>query len=232
MKKITLTIAAVTGLSFAAYSQGNVAFQNESSDMLGLVDVSSATAANTTSATLANATAFTIALFYGNPASTTPLASDAYGQITYSQFTGAGLTLGATTTQDSGGTAGQFNGGTATLGIAGGYTAPNYTVSDVMAIAAWTGGYATLSAAVAANASYGIITFINPVGPGGTSVNIPDLSGWNNLTATPAVTDFYGDSGNYPDLVMYASPVPEPTTLALAGFGGFGMLMALRRKQA
>jgi len=32
------------------------------------------------------------------------------------------------------------------------------------------------------------------------------------------------------DLVM--TPVPEPTTLALAGLGGFGMLMALRRKQA
>jgi len=28
------------------------------------------------------------------------------------------------------------------------------------------------------------------------------------------------------------NPVPEPTTLALAGLGGFGMLMALRRKQA
>jgi hypothetical protein len=29
-----------------------------------------------------------------------------------------------------------------------------------------------------------------------------------------------------------AAPVPEPTTLALAGLGGFGMLMALRRKKA
>lgn len=28
------------------------------------------------------------------------------------------------------------------------------------------------------------------------------------------------------------APVPEPSTLALAGLGGFGMLMALRRKQA
>jgi hypothetical protein len=26
--------------------------------------------------------------------------------------------------------------------------------------------------------------------------------------------------------------VPEPSTLALAGLGGFGMLMALRRKKA
>lgn len=29
-----------------------------------------------------------------------------------------------------------------------------------------------------------------------------------------------------------ATPVPEPSTLALAGLGGFGMLMALRRKKA
>jgi len=35
-----------------------------------------------------------------------------------------------------------------------------------------------------------------------------------------------------PFSVFSVAPVPEPTTLALAGLGGFGMLMALRRKQA
>jgi hypothetical protein len=34
------------------------------------------------------------------------------------------------------------------------------------------------------------------------------------------------------DVLLTATSVPEPTTLALAGLGGFGMLMALRRKQA
>jgi hypothetical protein len=32
--------------------------------------------------------------------------------------------------------------------------------------------------------------------------------------------------------VYSVTPVPEPSTLALAGLGGFGMLMALRRKKA
>ena len=32
--------------------------------------------------------------------------------------------------------------------------------------------------------------------------------------------------------VTSAAPVPEPSTLALAGLGGFGMLMAMRRKKA
>jgi len=32
--------------------------------------------------------------------------------------------------------------------------------------------------------------------------------------------------------VTSVAPVPEPSTLALAGLGGFGMLMAMRRKQA
>ncbi len=231
MKKIII-ITAITGLSLASYAQGNVAFQNESPDMLGLIDISSATAANTTAATLANASAFTVALFYGSPASVTPLASDAYGQISYSQFQGAGLSLAATAVKDSLGVNGQFNGGNVTLGVAGGYSGGSYTVNDVMAVAAWTGNYSTLALAVAGGASYGIITFVNPVGPGGTSVNIPDMTGWNSLTATPAVTALYGNTGNYPDLVMYAQPVPEPGILALAGLGGFGMLMALRRKKA
>jgi len=44
-------------------------------------------------------------------------------------------------------------------------------------------------------------------------------------STTPAVT-----SNLAADFTV--SAVPEPTTLALAGLGGFGMLMALRRKQA
>jgi hypothetical protein len=35
-------------------------------------------------------------------------------------------------------------------------------------------------------------------------------------------------AGGYPDLVM-ATPVPEPTTLALAGLGGLALLAFRRR---
>ena len=41
---------------------------------------------------------------------------------------------------------------------------------------------------------------------------------------TPSYTDGFTS--------FSVAAVPEPTTLALAGLGGFGMLMALRRKQA
>jgi len=43
----------------------------------------------------------------------------------------------------------------------------------------------------------------------------------------------FGDAGVMPNfLVAAANPVPEPTTLALAGLGGLASLVAFRRKQA
>lgn len=52
-----------------------------------------------------------------------------------------------------------------------------------------------------------------------------------NSTSVP-LTNF-GDNGpGMPNMFVAAVPVPEPSTLALAGLGGFGMLMALRRKKA
>jgi hypothetical protein len=40
----------------------------------------------------------------------------------------------------------------------------------------------------------------------------------------------FGDNGVMPNFLV--APVPEPTTLALAGLGGLASLVALRRKQA
>jgi hypothetical protein len=76
----------------------------------------------------------------------------------------------------------------------------------------WEGNFASYAAAVSGGgyaADSG--AFSNPTGGGQTP---------------PA-----GLSG-LPDMILTASVVPEPTSLALAGLGGFGMLMALRRKQA
>jgi len=42
---------------------------------------------------------------------------------------------------------------------------------------------------------------------------------------------YFGDNGTAPAFFV-ASPVPEPTTLALASLGGLASLVALRRKQA
>jgi hypothetical protein len=226
MKKL-LTITAIAGLAVAAYSQGEVTFQNQGSGIQGSIDLN-------TAGTLSLATSFTVALYYGDvggAAVTTPLANaDQYGYLTYSAFqadqASAGLTLALTGTENVG--PGTFNAGTATLGVPGSYSGGvNGTYAqDVMAIAAWTGGFSTLAQAVAGGAEVGIITFLNNVGPGGSSPALPTVSGWNNLTPTPAVVAFEGPG--YPDLVM--SPVPEPTTLALAALGGAAMLLIRRKK--
>jgi hypothetical protein len=49
-------------------------------------------------------------------------------------------------------------------------------------------------------------------------------------SSSSAPPSFFGDNGpGMPNLVV---PVPEPTTLALAGLGGLASLVAFRRKQA
>jgi len=225
MKKILLTVAAVTGMSLVAHSQGVISFQNEAG-INGLVDLQS-----TANGSLSWATSFTVALYYADvsgAATTTSLGANQYGYLTTSQFASAvtsdGLTLGGTTTEDSSGSggAGFFNGGALTLNVAGG-------VSDDIVLAAWTGGYATLALAEAANAEIGIIAFQNALGVGGTTPGTPYLTGWNGLTATPAVQTFEGGPG-YPDLVMSPTVVPEPGTMALAGLGSLSLFLLRRKK--
>jgi hypothetical protein len=224
MKKILLTVAAVAGMSVVAYSQGTVAFQNES-EIDGLVDLQ-------TGSTLSYASSFTIALYYGDvsgAATTGSLGANQYGYLTTSQFasdiTSDGLTLATTATADGASNPGFFTaagvGGGVTLNVAG-------SVNDDIVLAAWTGGYATLALAEASGTSeIGIIGFVNALGAGGQSPSVPYLTGWNGLTATPAVTTFEGGPG-YPDLVM--SPVPEPGTMALAGLGSLSLFLLRRKK--
>jgi len=220
MKKLILTLLVITGATFSGYSQGVINFDNTPTGY-GSVVVNN-------SGVFSYSGSFTVALFAAVPTAVTlAQGPDAYGQLTYSQFLADSFTLAATTT--GGGQYGTFSGGTATLGVAGGYSAGNYTVNDYVALAAWTGGYANLAAAVTANAAYGIITFVNPVGPGGASPNIPNLSGWLGVTPTPADATFEG-SGYPNDLIMTVHAVPEPSTMALAALGGVSLLLFRRRK--
>jgi PEP-CTERM motif len=79
--------------------------------------------------------------------------------------------------------------------------------------------------------SSGAVTFeIWAFGP-----NEQGRSGAFTMTGIAASTSvpvsFFGDNGApMPNFVV--APVPEPTTLALAGLGGLASLVALRRKQA
>ena len=91
----------------------------------------------------------------------------------------------------------------------GGVTIPGYSSGPIsFAILAWTGNFAT--------AAYeGTFTWTEssvPSGPLATAGSFASLPG--NAVLLPT------------------TPVPEPTTLALAGLGGLASLVAFRRKQA
>jgi hypothetical protein len=100
----------------------------------------------------------------------------------------------------------------------------------LLALVGWTGAYANLSEAVASGTAHvGIMTFQNALGITGSPV-FPDLTGWDSSSQTAAAaaysgTKLYGGS----DLIL--SPIPEPTTMALAGLGALSLLL-FRRKQA
>ena len=83
---------------------------------------------------------------------------------------------------------------------------------------AWSAAYSTPGAAATAGGAIGW-SYVSSFGPLPTDPSAPA-------------------AGNQPTFASYGvfapttAPVPEPSTLALAGLGGFGMLMAMRRKKA
>jgi hypothetical protein len=97
-----------------------------------------------------------------------------------------------------------------------GYTVPGVASqgSASLQVYAWTGSATTYAQAVASGtAYYGVSTvFTNPTGgPGNPPANPASLVGM-------------------PSLVLTTTPVPEPSTFALAGLGLAGLLIFRRRK--
>ncbi len=235
MKKILLSLSVIAISGLVSRGQGTVQLTDETGGT-GNVVINNG-------GTLSYAPQFTVALYYADvsgAATTASIGTDAYGQLTYSQFTAdqasLGLTLGGTATVDtspSTGGPGLFNNNVAiATGVPGGTAAA--PVNDDLVLAAWTGNYSSLSAAEAGGAKVGLIGFSNPLGTGGLSTYIPVLTGWASLAQTPSDSAFetaqgFGVTAN--DLIMSApTAVPEPGTLAMAGVGLASMLIFRRKK--
>jgi hypothetical protein len=241
MKKLVLTIASVAGLSLAGYSQGTVFFDNNAAN--GYV-VTSANGASSSAVdnTYAVAGSFNVQLFglAGNVQSVSGLTGiNAYNYLNPANLISDGFVAagggGAATTGSAGGFA---VGAAATIaGSPGVFPFGNGNPgSTVVAVVAWTGSASTFAAALtqwqAGSIFMGILAFEQQLGPGGTSP-VPELGlGWNQIPNSPNSVANGGSLGAGQDLIMTANAVPEPSTLALAGLGGFGMLMAMRRKKA
>ena len=227
MKKLALTIAVVAGASLVAYSQGQINIGNGAAQ--GYVVESSAghTTANA-SGTYVVSSAFTCQLFALSPTTETlPSGVDAYGYLAPSLLVSDGYVA-------AGGTVAGAAGDTPDTTVAVPGTAGANTI---VAVVCWTGGYSTFASALTAWNSglnyMGIISFDQAIGWTAPSPIVTDISsGWNTLANSPRNAAFGGIAGSTGDLIMTIAPVPEPSSLALAGLGGFGMLMAFRRKKA
>lgn len=204
MKKLILAIAAVTTLT--AYGQGTIGFGNSSTTT---VKVDGVNAGNTVK----------VQLFY---APNTATLGSLTGTVTGGayEFVGLGTGWAGSATPSSILTAGIFAKTTKTTGseVAGGATA-------YLQVRGWTGGYADWNAAYAAVLSgadvkvgWTVTPWLNGTGnPGGTP-------------ASPPVDMILGASGFNGLNLTALTPIPEPSTFALAGLAGAALLIFRRRQ--
>ena len=224
MKKLTLTIAVVLSAALSGFSQGQVNFENANAN--GYVIQSSADHTAASANSYVQSSAFTAQLWaLSGPTTTVPGAVDSYGYLAPSALLSSGFAFTGTSIA---GSAGAF--GPVTAVVPG--TSANTTV---LAVVCWTGASTTfaqaLSAYNAGTAFMGILAFAQQIAgapPAGLTGQTDIAIGWNALANSP----LSGAKDGSQDLIMTVGAVPEPSTLALAGLGGFGMLMAMRRKKA
>jgi hypothetical protein len=204
MEKKLLGSLLVLSLAFGVYAQGTITLDNINNNNTSL----SATSGGLffVNGALEN-NDFNVQ-FYAAPTSVTTVPG-----ITASQYLVATFLL-----SDNTATGGAFGGGQFLDPSSSVYTLSSAGSANVY-ILAWTGNYNSYAAALAANTTgvYAGASTIFTQGSLGGGLTAP-----TDLTAMPAVNM----------VQVPVVPTPEPSTLALAGLGGFGMLMAMRRKKA
>jgi hypothetical protein len=221
MKKQLITASLLFAFaSFSAYSQGNVNFS-----------AGSGTAKN---AVTGGNSAGTVAFFFapvgtvsalGNGMATSGLTEASHTWSDVLALMGSGWTLGKTGGAEVDGiiSGSAFGGGSFAYDSGTSFAVDNWAAgtSQSVVVIAWYGAYANLADAAANNADLGWSSAFTYM----SGANASDPNGTVNFSnQTQPITSF----GIAPAPVV----VPEPGTLALAGLGGFGMLMAFRRKKA
>jgi hypothetical protein len=195
-------LACVAGLALLATGAFAQGTINFLNDAATLVTTNN----NVNSGVALSGTSPRVVLFYSTAVSAPALPSSANG------YSFAGWTQTTPVTGDNVGTpvAGRFSGGTQTADTAAGGSSP------WVFVAGWTGGFADFQAAVLGGALVGIsTTWQQPTGNP------------NGAPPTSPVNMIVGGAG-FNGLVLV--PVPEPSSLALAGLGAAALLVFRRRK--
>jgi hypothetical protein len=209
MKKLTLTIAALLGLSMGAYAQGYIIVSAESLTGGAYVTTNTAYASSPNSWPSGGlgpvGTPITVELWAANP-------SDA---SVASTINNADLLNGATAVADMMASDDFTEVYSTSLTIDAGYGVGEFTQGSTQ-IAGLTGGLVSSGNSVVMvevidGNLEGVIGGLQGIG---TSQSPVDLNGWNA-------------TGNN----LLLSPVPEPATLALAGLGGLSLLLFRRRNK-
>lgn len=110
-------------------------------------------------------------------------------------------------------------------GIGNNATGAGYSSGIAVTIPGWTSGSVSLEWTAFNTATIGTYA------PGTITGSSAPFTMTPVDQSLPVYPDFSSATG-YNAFTVSAAPVPEPGTMALAGLGGLGMLMAFRRKKA
>jgi len=223
MKKIILTIAAIVTVSLSARSQGLVLFNN-SPAAASKISTNSVVGGASAGLTAASAGLYYYALLYSTSATTVNGSAAAVagaGSYAYS----SGWTFSgdyATNTAVAGRVAGSQNadGSSTVTGLSAGSAAQFVVIG-------WS---ANIGSTLAALEAYMANPTVNGwVGESAVSPSVTVGDG-NNIPTPTMLVASGADAGFLLGEVSGTSPIPEPTTMALAGLGA-GALMLFRRRK-